>query len=228
MYQTAATTKELFSLSENKPLPVEQVRTQHSLRFFKVALDYIIVIPGILFLLPLFALLALAVRLDSPGPIIHRRRVLGKDGRVFHAYKFRTMYVNGDEILDRYPELKAELAQNHKLKNDPRITRIGAILRKFSLDELPQLFNIVKQDMSLVGPRIIAPNEITKYGEWGETLLTVMPGLTGLWQVSGRSNTTYDDRVQLDMTYIHNYSLWLDIKIILKTVPAVLKGEGAY
>jgi lipopolysaccharide/colanic/teichoic acid biosynthesis glycosyltransferase len=228
MYQTTATTKELFSLSENKPLPVEQVRTQHTLRFFKAALDYIIVIPGILFLLPLFALLALAVRLDSPGPIIHRRRVLGKDGRVFHAYKFRTMYVNGDEILNRYPELKAELAENHKLKNDPRITRIGSILRKFSLDELPQLFNIAKQDMSLVGPRIIAPNEITKYGEWGETLLTVMPGLTGLWQVSGRSNTTYDDRVQLDMTYIHNYSLWLDIKIILKTVPAVLKGEGAY
>jgi len=228
MYQTTATTKKLFSLSENKPLPAEQVCTQHTLRFFKAALDYIIVIPGILLLMPLFALLALAVRLDSPGPIIHRRRVLGKDGRVFHAYKFRTMYVNGDEILNRYPELKAELAENHKLKNDPRITRFGAILRKFSLDELPQLFNIAKQDMSLVGPRIIAPNEITKYGEWGETLLTVMPGLTGLWQVSGRSNTTYDDRVRLDMTYIHNYSLWLDIKIILKTIPAVLKGEGAY
>lgn len=230
MYQTSAKTSKLISVSGTQDQTAEKVavNAQRANQYLKAALDYIIVLPGVLFILPLLALLALAVRLDSRGPIIHRRRVLGRDGRVFYAYKFRTMYVNGDKILNKYPELKAELARNHKLKNDPRVTRVGAMLRKFSLDELPQLFNILKQEMSLVGPRIIAPDEVTKYGEQGETLLTVMPGLTGLWQVSGRSDTSYDDRINLDMAYIRDWSIWLDIKIVFKTIPAVIKGEGAY
>ncbi|MCC6606293.1 MAG: sugar transferase [Anaerolineae bacterium] len=209
-------------------LPQTQQNAQQANRRLKALLDFAIVLPTLLLIWPLFAILALAVKLDSPGPVIHRRRVLGRDGRIFEAFKFRTMYVNGDEILARHPKLKAELQQNYKLKCDPRITRVGSFLRKFSLDELPQLFNVLAQDMSVIGPRIIAPDEITKYGQWGQTLLTVMPGLTGLWQVSGRSNTSYDERVNLDMQYIDNWSIFMDIKILLKTIPAVMKGDGAY
>lgn len=194
----------------------------------KALLDYCIVIPGLLLISPLFILLALMVKLDSPGPIIYRRRVLGRNGRVFYALKFRTMYVNGAEILARYPKLKEELDQNYKLKFDPRVTRVGAMLRKYSLDELPQLFNVLAQDMSLIGPRIIAPDEIVKYGPYGATLLTAMPGLTGLWQVSGRSDTSYDERVTLDMQYIHNWTLWTDIKILFRTPLVILRGDGAY
>jgi lipopolysaccharide/colanic/teichoic acid biosynthesis glycosyltransferase len=197
-------------------------------RAMKAFLDYLLVIPGLLLIGPLLFFIAVLVKLDSPGPIIHRRRVLGLDGRVFDAFKFRTMYINGDEILAKYPKLKAELDQNYKLKCDPRVTRVGRLLRKFSLDELPQLFNILRQEMSLVGPRIITPDEIRKYGQWGETLMTAMPGLTGLWQVSGRSDTSYDERVRLDMEYVHNWSILLDIRVILQTIPAVLKGDGAY
>lgn len=209
-------------------LPQTQQNAQQANRRLKAMLDFAIVLPTLLLIWPLFAILAIAVKLDSPGPVIHRRRVLGRDGRIFDAFKFRTMYVNGDEILAQHPKLKAELQQNYKLKCDPRITRVGTFLRKFSLDELPQLFNVLAQDMSVIGPRIIAPDEIAKYGQWGQTLLTVMPGLTGLWQVSGRSNTSYDERVNLDMQYIDNWSIFMDIKILLKTIPAVMKGDGAY
>lgn len=194
----------------------------------KALLDYCVVIPGLLLISPLFILLALMVKLDSPGPIIYRRRVLGRNGRVFYALKFRTMYVNGEEILARYPKLKEELDKNYKLKFDPRVTRVGVILRKYSLDELPQLFNVLAQDMSLIGPRIIAPDEIVKYGPYGATLLTAMPGLTGLWQVSGRSDTSYDERVTLDMQYIHNWTLWTDVKILFRTPLVILRGDGAY
>jgi len=209
-------------------LPQTQQNAQQANRRLKALLDFAIVIPTLMLIWPLFMILAIAVKLDSPGPVIHRRRVLGRDGRIFDAFKFRTMYVNGDEILAQHPKLKVELQQNYKLKCDPRITRVGTFLRKFSLDELPQLFNVLAQDMSVIGPRIIAPDEIAKYGQWGQTLLTVMPGLTGLWQVSGRSNTSYDERVNLDMQYIDNWSIFMDIKILLKTIPAVMKGDGAY
>ena len=212
-------------------LPEEAIlisSVQDNSKYQKMMLDIFIVIPSLVFLMPLLMLLALAVKLDSPGPVIYRRRVLGKNGRVFNAYKFRTMYLNGDEILAKYPKLRAELNKNYKLKCDPRVTRVGKMLRKFSLDELPQLFNILKQDMSLIGPRIITPEELPKYGSYGALLLTVMPGLTGFWQISGRSDTSYDERVTLDVKYIKNWSVWFDIKILIMTIPAVLKGDGAY
>jgi lipopolysaccharide/colanic/teichoic acid biosynthesis glycosyltransferase len=209
-------------------LTLTKRNAQQENRRLKALLDFAIVIPTLLLIWPLFLILAIAVKLDSAGPVIHRRRVLGRDGRIFDAFKFRTMYVNGDEILAQHPKLKAELNKNYKLKCDPRVTRVGTFLRKFSLDELPQLFNVLAQDMSIIGPRIIAPDEISKYGQWGQTLLTVMPGLTGLWQVSGRSNTSYDDRVKLDMSYINTWSVFKDIQILLKTIPAVMKGDGAY
>lgn len=218
---------ENISMEANTTQSKIMVANQYN-RAMKLALDYALTLPGLLLIAPLFIFLALMVKLDSPGPIFHRRRVLGKDGRAFDAFKFRTMYVNGDEILARYPKLRQELNKNYKLKCDPRVTRVGTFLRKFSLDELPQLLNVLARDMSLIGPRIIAPDEINKYGQYGHTLVQVMPGLTGLWQVSGRSNTTYDERVALDMQYISNWSVLLDIKILLRTIPAVMKGDGAY
>ena len=153
---------------------------------------------------------------------------MGANGRQFDAFKFRTMYENGDEILEQYPELKKELEENQKIKNDPRVTRVGAFMRKYSLDEFPQLINVLKRDMSLVGPRMISPEEMERFGKWGMNLLTVNPGLTGLWQVSGRSDTTYEERVQLDMYYIRNWTIWSDVFLLWKTIPAVIKQRGAY
>jgi lipopolysaccharide/colanic/teichoic acid biosynthesis glycosyltransferase len=153
---------------------------------------------------------------------------MGLNGKRFYALKFRTMVMNGDEILDRFPVLREELARNHKLKNDPRVTRIGALLRKYSLDELPQLFNVLKRDMTLVGPRMISPEEVTMYKQFDMNLLTVLPGITGLWQVSGRSDISYEERVRLDMYYVRNWSLWLDFQLLFQTLPAVLRAKGAY
>ncbi len=195
----------------------------------KALLDYSIVILSSFTLLPIIGVIALLIKLDSPGPVLYRRRVLGVGGKAFDAFKFRTMVTNGDEVLARHPELQAELQANHKLKVDPRITRVGHWLRRTSLDELPQFINILLGQMSLVGPRMIAPEEAAMYGQMRQNLLTVKPGLTGLWQVSGRSDLSYDDRVQLDMQYIRNYSIWLDLQILFfQTLPAVLKGSGAY
>lgn len=207
---------------------VEKVRLTGIDQVLKLLLDYCLTIPGLILISPLMALVALMVRLDSPGPVLHRRRVMGLNGVQFDAFKFRTMHINGDEILNRNPELKAELARHHKLKDDPRITRIGKFLRKYSLDELPQLFNVLRAEMSLVGPRMIAPAELAQYNQWGINLLTVRPGLTGLWQVSGRSDVGYDERVRLDMFYVRNWTIWQDLAILFQTVPTVLKGRGAY
>ena len=229
MMQATQTTRLLENVNmEANTIQSEKMMATRYNRAVKLLLDYAVALPGLLLIAPLFIFLAILVKLDSPGPIFHRRRVLGQDGRVFDAFKFRTMYVNGDEILARYPKLRQELNKNYKLKCDPRVTRVGTFLRKFSLDELPQLLNILARDMSLIGPRIIAPDEIKNYGQYGPTLMQVMPGLTGLWQVSGRSDTTYDERIALDMQYITKWSVWLDIKILMRTIPAVMKGDGAY
>jgi lipopolysaccharide/colanic/teichoic acid biosynthesis glycosyltransferase len=194
----------------------------------KLVLDYSLTIPGLILISPLLLVLAIAIKLDSPGPVIHRRRVMGINGRQFDAFKFRTMHVNGDEILAAHPELQEELARNHKLKDDPRVTRVGRFIRKLSLDELTQVVNVLRGEMSLVGPRMISPEEIMEYDRWDINLLTVRPGITGLWQVSGRSDVTYDQRVRLDMHYIRNWTIWLDIQLLLQTLPAVINKRGAY
>ena len=194
----------------------------------KFILDYAVATAGLIILGPFLVLIAFLVKISSPGPILHRRLVMGLNGKQFHALKFRTMVTNGDEILDRHPELHEELTRNHKLKNDPRITRVGAALRKYSIDELPQLLNVLKRDMSMVGPRMIAPEEVSMYKQFDMNLLTVLPGITGLWQVSGRSDISYDERVRLDMYYIRNWSIWLDLQLLLQTLPAVLGSRGAY
>lgn len=207
---------------------VNKVRLTGSDTILKFILDYTLTITGLLILSPFLLLAAILVRLSSPGPIIHKRLVMGLNGRQFHAYKFRTMVTNGDDVLLQHPELKEELSRNHKLKYDPRVTKIGAFLRKFSLDELPQLFNVLKREMSLVGPRMISPEEVSMYKQFDMNLLTVLPGITGVWQVSGRSDISYEERVRLDMYYIRNWSIWLDLQLLFQTIPAVLKSRGAY
>jgi exopolysaccharide biosynthesis polyprenyl glycosylphosphotransferase len=194
----------------------------------KLFLDYAITIPGLILISPLLLIIAIAIKLDSPGPVIHRRQVMGMNGSKFYAYKFRSMHVNGDQILDSHPDLREELASNHKLKSDPRITGIGHFLRRSSLDELPQLINVLRREMSLVGPRMISPVEVAKYDQWDINLLTVRPGITGPWQVSGRSDISYEERVQIDMFYVRNWTIWLDLQILIQTLPAVFQSRGAY
>ncbi len=207
---------------------VNKVRLTGLDMVMKQILDYSLTIPILILISPIILGIALMIRLDSPGSVIHRRRVMGVNGKKFDAFKFRTMYINGDEILENRPDLQSELALNYKLRNDPRVTKVGRVLRKLSLDELPQLINVLKFDMSLVGPRMITPDEVEKYNQWGINLLTVRPGITGLWQVSGRSDIGYDERTRLDMHYIRNWSIWLDLQLLMRTIPAVLKGRGAY
>jgi exopolysaccharide biosynthesis polyprenyl glycosylphosphotransferase len=207
---------------------VNKVRLTGTDRLIKLAVDLGLTIPALLFLWPFFLLVGIIIKIDSPGPVFHKREVMGVNGKRFNALKFRTMYTDGDEILDAQPELKMQLEQNRKLTNDPRVTRLGYFLRKFSIDELPQLINVLANQMSLIGPRMISPEEMKNYERWGLNLLTIKPGITGLWQVSGRSDITYDERVRLDMHYIRNWSIWLDLQLLLRTIPVVLKGKGAY
>ena len=194
----------------------------------KRALDLSLTVPGLIGLSPLLLALALVVKLDSPGPVLYRRRVMGRGGTQFDGLKFRTMAVNGDEILAAYPELLAQWRRDHKVRDDPRITRSGRWMRKMSLDELPQLFNVLRGEMSLVGPRMIAPVELARYGDRAGELLTVQPGITGLWQVSGRADVQGEARVQLDLEYVRRRSFWLDIKLLLLTVPVLVRAKGAY
>jgi lipopolysaccharide/colanic/teichoic acid biosynthesis glycosyltransferase len=181
--------------------------------------------------LPFSLIVALLIKLDSKGPILVRVKRIGLRGSSFYKYKFRTMVPNAEEALKRLleldPKIRAEYTSTYKIANDPRITRFGSWLRKSSLDELPQVLNVLRGEMSWVGPRDILDTELAMYGEFGSKLLTVQPGITGLWQVSGRSKLSYAERVRLDSYYIDNISLLLDLKIILKTIPVVLLGDGA-
>lgn len=194
----------------------------------KNMMDYTLTTIGLAILGPLLLVLALIVRLDSPGPIIYRRRVMGRRGTQFDAFKFRTMVINGDEILNAHPELKAIWERDQKLERDPRITRCGQWMRKFSLDELPQLFNVLRGEMSLVGPRMIAPVEVARYGQDADRVFAVKPGITGLWQVSGRSNLSYQDRARLDLEYVRTRSIWTDVRLLIMTIPAVILKKGAF
>uniref|UniRef100_A0A7V4FGL3 Sugar transferase n=2 Tax=candidate division WOR-3 bacterium TaxID=2052148 RepID=A0A7V4FGL3_UNCW3 len=195
-------------------------------------LDLLLLFFVFITVVPLFLLIFLAIKLSSRGPLFYKHKRVGKNGRPFYVYKFRTM-VDGAEallpkILKNNPQAREEFENGYKLKNDPRVTPIGKILRKTSLDELPQLINILRGEMSFVGPRPIVEEEKVKYGEYLPLLLKEKPGLTGLWQVSGRNNLSYEERVALDMEYIRKKSLRLDIKIILKTIPVLFSGNGAY
>jgi Undecaprenyl-phosphate galactose phosphotransferase WbaP len=201
-------------------------------RLTKRCMDLVASLVGSLLLLPLLFYLAVAVKVSSRGPIVYAHERIGLNGRRFKAWKFRSMFLNADALLEHYleehPELREEWDRDHKLKFDPRITRIGRFLRKTSLDELPQLWNVIRGDMSLVGPRPIVDAEIVKYGPYYGLYTMVKPGITGLWQVSGRNNTTYDERVQFDAYYVRNWSPWLDLYLLLRTIRIVLFAKGAY
>ena len=184
------------------------------------------------FLIPPMIYIAYQIRREEPGsPILFKQERLGKRGRVFICYKFRTMYENGDEILKEYlkknPQEVAHYAKYHKYQNDPRITSTGRLLRRTSLDELPQIFNVFKTEMSFIGPRPYMLDEKEKIGRHHDTILSVRPGITGLWQVSGRSEVDFESRVDLDVWYIRNWNLWMDLVILLKTIRTVLVKEGA-
>jgi lipopolysaccharide/colanic/teichoic acid biosynthesis glycosyltransferase len=181
----------------------------------------------ILFLSPVFLTVAVLVLLSDGAPVLFRRRCVGLQ-REFDALKFRTMRRDADHVLKRDQALQDAFRQNFKLKSDPRVTRLGAVLRKFSLDELPQLLNVLRGEMSLVGPRMITAPELEKYGEHQQFLLTVRPGLTGYWQVYGRQEVSYEERVRMDVEYIRNWSLGMDLKLLCLTPWRVIRGRGAY
>lgn len=195
-------------------------------------LDIAVSLCAIVLIAPLLVLIAAAIALFDRGPIIFAQPRVGRNGRMFACFKFRSMVVDADlrlaEYLAESPEAQAEWDRDHKLRNDPRITKLGLFLRKSSLDELPQLFNVLRGDMALVGPRPIVTGEIVRYGRYFTDYCAVKPGITGLWQVSGRNDVSYRRRVALDTCYARSRSLGLDLKIAAKTVPAVLRASGCY
>ena len=201
-------------------------------RAMKKIFDIIMSVIALIILSPIFLTIILIIKLDSKGPSIFGHKRVGKGGNTFTCFKFRTMVVNAQEVLqellEKDLEAKLQWDQYFKLKDDPRITRVGNFLRKTSLDELPQLFNVLRGEMSLVGPRPIVEEEVERYGNKAKYFFKVTPGITGLWQVSGRNDIDYEERVMLDEYYAKNWSLWLDIEIIIRTFGAVLKKEGAY
>jgi Undecaprenyl-phosphate galactose phosphotransferase WbaP len=201
-------------------------------RLAKFLIDLLTTLIGGVLMLPLICLIAILIRLDSPGPIFYGQIRLGQHGESFKAWKFRSMVKNADQVLQDYllvhPELREAWERDQKLRNDPRITRVGRFLRQTSLDELPQLWNILRGEMSLVGPRPIVDEEVWRYGEMFNLYTKVTPGLTGLWQVSGRNNLPYEERVNLDAYYVRNWSVWLDVYILVRTIWIVITGEGAY
>jgi Undecaprenyl-phosphate galactose phosphotransferase WbaP len=196
----------------------------------KRVFDLVISLLLLLITFPLWLLIALMIRLDSPGPIFYKHQRVGQGGKKFRVIKFRTMYSDADEHLRHYlennPRARQEWQEHQKLENDPRITPLGAWLRKFSLDELPQLLNVLRGDLSLIGPRAVTEEEIEKYGRDAELILRVKPGITGWWQVMGRHQTGWERRTKLDLYYVSNWSLWMDFYITLKTIWVVISGQG--
>lgn len=196
--------------------------------FFKRLFDIVLSVVAIILLSPILLILFIIVKATSKGPAIYKHKRVGKDGKTIYIYKFRSMVVDADKMIHNFtPEQKAEFEKNFKLENDPRVTKIGKFLRKTSLDELPQLFNILKGDMAFIGPRPVTQAETELYGSNRELLLSIRPGLTGFWASGGRSDTSYKRRRAMEIYYVKNRSFGFDIKIFFKTVISVFKGEGA-
>jgi lipopolysaccharide/colanic/teichoic acid biosynthesis glycosyltransferase len=208
-------------------VPEARVVSSFRYRTVKRALDIFIAGSALLVLTPLFVVIALLVKLTSSGPVFYRWNVIGRGGQPFRGYKFRTMVQNADQLKLQLLDRNEMSGPVFKLRNDPRITSVGRFLRKYSLDELPQLWSVLKGDMSLVGPRPAFPHEWVKYQPWQRQKLSVTPGITCYWQVNGRNQIRqFDDWVKLDLAYIENWSLTTDLKILWKTLPAVLRGTG--
>jgi Undecaprenyl-phosphate galactose phosphotransferase WbaP len=213
-------------------IPVEQHLMLPIPQLVKRGMDLAIATVVAIMLAPLFLVLGIATKLTSPGPIFYGHKRVGRGNTRFKAWKFRTMIANADSVLEdylaRHPELHEEWSRDHKLKNDPRVTALGKWMRKWSIDELPQVWNVIVGEMSVVGPRPIVDAEIAKYGPHFEAFNSVLPGITGLWQVCGRNDTTYDERVQLDVYYVHHWSPWLDLYLLGRTFKTVFFTKGAY
>lgn len=213
---------------EYKLVPMAQIVSCFQYRVIKRALDILCSIFFFIALSPLILLIGLLIKLSSPGPIFYHWNVVGRGGRCFRGYKFRTMVQNADDIKEKLWQKNEMTGPVFKMKSDPRITPLGRFLRKYSLDELPQFWSVLKGDMSLVGPRPAGPQEWVKYEAWQRRKLSVTPGLSCLWQINGRNAiTSFNEWVRLDLEYIDNWSLWLDSKILLRTIPAVFSGRGA-
>lgn len=218
-------------VEENSVVPLvtpERARITGLDAFLKTTLDYTIAASALIVLSPVMLLIGLLIKANSPGPVLHRRRVVGQSGTPFDAFKFRTMIPNAERRRQQVPINFEDRRKAFKTKEDPRVTPIGRFLRRTSLDELPQLINVLRGEMSLVGPRMIAPEEAPRYGKWQLNLVTVKPGITGPWQVQGRGDLPYEERVRLSMHYIRSYSIWRDLEILLRTVFVVVQGKGAY
>ena len=217
----------------NKVLEQKEKKTFNEITysFLKRTVDITASAATLLLLSPVFLVTSLAIRKDSDGPAMFTQKRIGKDGKLFEIYKFRTMVPDADkklfEMLEKDEKAREEYKLNKKLKHDPRITKVGNFLRKTSIDELPQLINVLKGDMSLVGPRPYLPREIKDMGEYYDTIIESKPGITGLWQVSGRSNTTFEERLHFDKEYNEKKSFTYDMGLLVKTVGSVVKGEGA-
>lgn len=198
----------------------------------KRAFDITIAMIALVMFLPLFLMIMALVKFTDGGSVFYGHKRVGHNGRYFKCLKFRTMVVNGDEVLRRHlhanPDAAEEWRQTRKLKDDPRVTAVGTVLRKLSLDELPQLINILRGDMSIVGPRPVVDEELTLYDNFAVYYLRTRPGLTGLWQISGRNDVSYESRIAFDTHYVQNWSLMQDMAIIVKTIPAVCMSRGSY
>ncbi len=201
-------------------------------RTIKRVMDILVVVLGLPVLLPALLIVAAVVKFTSPGPVFFSHRRICRDGAFFSMWKFRTMCVNSSEVLEQYltkhPKARKEWNHTHKLRTDPRITPVGTFLRRYSLDELPQAWNVILGQMSMVGPRPIVAAEVEKYGEFFDRYCRVKPGVTGLWQVSGRSKLSYEARVKLDCDYVERWSLFRDVRILLATFKSVVNRDGAY
>jgi exopolysaccharide production protein ExoY len=208
------------SLESTRPLPL-------CYEPLKRVLDVIGAVTGLVILSPLLLVLAVLTKLSDGGPVLYQRTVVAQNGGTFSALKFRTMIASAESPRELTPDLRRQYEQTLKLHNDPRVTPLGRKLRKSSLDELPQLVNVLRGQMSLVGPRIIHPSELERFGDFGPLRCSVRPGITGLWQISGRSELTYDDRIELDKRYVRSRSMSMDLRILLKTVAVVFTGRGA-
>lgn len=212
--------------SENKNADKRINKEQYI--YIKRILDVTLATIGLVLLLPIFVIIGICIKIDSKGPIFFMHNRIGKNGKNFKMYKFRTMKKDAENMISSFtPEQMKEWKENYKLTNDPRITKFGNFLRKTSLDELPQIINIIKGDLSIIGPRPIIQEELEKYGENKEKFLSVTPGLTGYWACNGRSNIDYNKRMKMELYYIDNISWKLDIKIFFKTITKVIKKEGA-
>ena len=214
---------------ENTEVSNENIlKRQSPYRYIKRFMDVILATIALVVLSPIFLIIAIAIKIESKGPVFFKHTRIGKNGKIIKLYKFRSMVINAEELIKSFtPEQMKEYKENYKLTNDPRITKIGKFLRKTSLDELPQLLNIIKGDLSIIGPRPVVTDELKKYGANTEKFLSVTPGLTGYWAANGRSYTTYEQRMQMELYYIDNLSLKMDVKVFFKTIEAVIKREGA-